>query len=105
MAPAPHSIAIAATVHIVGYPAAAATAPRPSGPMQPPAYTPVWVIDVAAAGAWGCSRTTAKFIRPGQDHPRPKPSTTPTTSGNVPGTASSARPTAPAASSPAMTAT
>ena len=35
---------------------------------------------MAAAGACGCSRTTAKFISPGQAQPRPKPSTTPTTS-------------------------
>ena len=66
-----------------------------SGPRQPPAYTPVWVIEVAAAGACGCSRTTAKFIRPGQAQPRPKPSTTPTTSGTGPGNGEQAQPDRP----------
>ena len=63
------------------------------------------MIEVAAAGACGCSRATAKFISPGQAQPSPKPSTTPTTSGAGPaGAAGPARPRRPRAC-PAMTAT
>ena len=72
----------AATAHMRRVPEVARRGRRSaSGPRQPPTYTPVWVIEVAAAGACGCSRTTAKLISPGQAQPRPKPSTTPATSG------------------------
>src|SRR5690606_21898458 len=74
--------------------------PNSSGPSDAPAYTPVWVIEVADAGAWGCTCTTARFTSPGKAQPNPNPSTTPVTRATGPGTASSASPTAPTASSP-----
>src|SRR5690606_22357747 len=95
----------AAHSHAVRYPPAAASAPHPSGPRLAPTYTPVWAIEVAAAGACGWSCTTATFTRPGKTQPSPNPSTTPTTSGTVPGAASSASPTAPATSSTTTTPT
>nr|WP_279580185.1 hypothetical protein [Fodinicola feengrottensis] len=56
------------------------------------------MIEVAAAGADGLRRTTAKFTTPGHAQPRPKPAIVPITRVSWPGAASSASPTAPIAS-------
>ena len=88
MAPAPTSHAVANEKWV-------ARKPNPTGPAKAPPYTPTCTIDVAAAGADGLSRTTANCSSPGHAQPRPNPSTVPSTSAGVPGTASSARPPAP----------
>src|SRR5689334_20965739 len=96
---------IAPAIHAVSNDVCAATKPNAIGPPNPPAYTPVCTIALAAAGADGLSRTTANCINPGHDQPSPNPRTVPTASAGVPGTASRASPAAPSAMLPATNAT
>src|SRR6266508_1135282 len=90
-----------ATVHASYYPLWPASRPKPSGPTLPPAYTPVWVTDVAAAVVSGLNRTTAVASSPGQHQPSTTPSRTPGSSAPGASTASRPTPIAAAASEPA----